>query len=522
MTDVEKIPGGLQDGSGAYTGVVKNIARNTSVMLLQYSLTWGTSFLAMIFIPRYLGPVEYGRLFLATSVISLFRVFIEYGGSYLVAKEVARNPRNSGQILVDAVAFRLVFAMAAFGGVLLTAETGGYPSETNTLLLIFGVGLFGHALYTVLFAVFQGHEKMKYTALSAVVNGFFGNVLSVVAVILWHQAWIIAVIGVSASLIEIGLMVFFARRITVSFPRIRWEGARRQLKAGLPYFMFAIFSALYARIDAVMLSKMTSDVVVGWFGGARKLFEALALFPFIFSTAVYPVLSRLWKQQGDVHRRATQKSLEFMVLLGVPLSIGVCAFARLPIQIFFGLEAYGPTVPVLQILSPGIVFLFIDMVLGTALLASDRQRAQSILALVMIPLNVGMNFIFIPYFHDMYGNGGMGAAVATVLTEVMIMMVMIKLVPRGVLEGFRMSVVYKSLAAGGAMAGGIVLLLWLEVPTVVSAALSVVIFHQMLFLLRTFEPEEERALKSLLTPKGLLAAVRSLREGKKPPGEGDS
>ena len=96
-----------------YKDVVKGVARSTSIVMLQYVVTWGASFAAMMFIPRYLGPVEYGRLYLGLSIVSLFRVFVEYGGNYLVAKEVSRNPENTAQIVVDAVAFRLILAMLA-------------------------------------------------------------------------------------------------------------------------------------------------------------------------------------------------------------------------------------------------------------------------------------------------------------------------------------------------------------------------------------------------------------------------
>lgn len=498
---------------GVYTSVVKGVARNTSVMFLQYLLTWGASFIGMLFLPRYLGPVEYGRLYLATSIVALFRVFVEYGGNYLVAKEVSRSREKTGQIVVDAIGFRLMLASVAFAGVIAVALTAGYPGETNLLLAIVGAGLFGHGAIIVLSAAFQGHEKLRYSSIASVVNSLFGNVLSVVAVILWPFAWIIGGIGVMASTLQLATMAYYSRRIIPSIPGIQWAGMLRHMQVGLSYFLFAVFSAVYYRIDSVMLSKMTPEEVVGWYGGAYKLFEAMNFFPFIFTTAVYPVLSRLWKEESDLHRRTLQKGLEFMILVGVPVSVGLIVFARIPVQILYGLDGYGPAVVVLQVLAGGLLFLFIDMVLGTALLASDRQRQQSVLSLAAIPVNIGLNFVLIPYFQQSQNNGGVGAALATGLTELGLMIAMFFLLPRGILAGFRVSVVMKGLAAGAAMAGIAFALLAAGLPSGVCAVLSAFAYVPAILLFGTLETDEERFVRSLFTIGGLRAAIRSISSG---------
>jgi O-antigen/teichoic acid export membrane protein len=490
--------------------IVKGVARNTSVMLLQYMITWGASFVGMLFLPRYLGPVEYGRLYLATSLVALFRVLVEYGGNYLVAKDVSRSRETTGQIVVDAIALRLVLATFAFAGVITIALTAGYPGETNLLLAIVGAGLFGHGAIIVFSAAFQGHEKLRYSSAASIVNSVFGNVLSIIAVILWRRAWIIGLLGVMASTLQLATMVYYSRRIIASIPGVRWSGIFRHMQFGLSYFLFGIFSAVYYRIDTVMLSKMSPEEVVGWYGGAYKLFEAMNFFPFIFTTAVYPVLSRLWKQETTMHRRTTQKSLEFMILVGVPVTVGLVMFARIPVQILYGLEGYTPAVVVLQVLAGGLLFLFIDMVLGTALLASDRQRQQSMLALGAIPVNIGLNLLLIPYFQEVTGNGGIGAALATGLTEFAIMIVMFSILPGGVLAGFRVSVVFKSLAGGGIMAAIAGALLAAGTPGGLCAIVAGLAYVPIIMMLGTLEPDENRFVRSLFTVTGFRSAIRTV------------
>jgi hypothetical protein len=197
-----------------------------------------------------------------------------------------------------------ILAVAAFSGVMLTAGIGGYPAETNILLLICGLGLFGHGGVIALNAMFQGREKLQYSSTATVVNSLFGNFLSIAVVLIWRSAWLIALIGVIASTLQLLVMCYYSRRLIPKIPRVRWEDARRQMMVGVPYFLFTVFSIVYYRIDTVMLSKMAPEPVVGWYGGACKLFEAMNFFPYLMQlNAVFILHCRcpLLLERPDFH-----------------------------------------------------------------------------------------------------------------------------------------------------------------------------------------------------------------------------
>ncbi len=124
------------------------------------------------------------------------------------------------------------------------------------------------------------------------------------------------------------MLMWFLKRVTSFFPKVNWRDITTQVKEGLPYFLLAIFGTIYYRIDSIMLSKMVPEPVVGWYGGAYRLFDMLNFFPVIFTTAIFPVLSRLWGREEQAHKRTTQRSLEFMILIGIPVSIGAIVICR--------------------------------------------------------------------------------------------------------------------------------------------------------------------------------------------------
>lgn len=486
-----------------FKDIVKGVARNTSVMFFQVAITWSSTFVMMLFLPRYLGPVEYGRLFLANSLVGIFQIFVSFGGNYLVAKEISRSPGNVGNILVNAAAHRFIFALISIIGIIAFSRVAGYPTEVNILLLINSFSLVWFAGVSALQGCYQGLEVMQYTSLGTVVQVVFESVLVVGGLMLGAKAVVIVAIGVVATALHFLTLFALSRKIIPSLPKIDWLASIKLAKKSGPYFLFVIFSTIYYRIDSVMLSKMAPEETVGWYGGAYRLFDILGVVPYIFSTAVYPVLSRVWKEETETHRRTTQKSLEFMVMAGIPICVGAITFADKVVDLFYGLGGYSPSVTVLQTLSLGVVFLYVDMVLGATLLSSDRQNHQSLVALTAIPVNVGLNLLLIPYFQNRSGNGGIGAALATVLTEFCIMIAILYLIPKGTLRGFRLSVISKSILSALAVVTSIWIMTSLHFSWLLQIPITILLYTGLLVALRTFEPEEEEFLRSLLSLQSL-------------------
>jgi O-antigen/teichoic acid export membrane protein len=481
---------------------IKAVAKNTSIMFFQQIVTWGSAFLVMLFVPRYLGPVEYGKLFLATAITNVFRTVVDYGGSYMVTKNVSRSLEDTPQILSDAIGIRIVLGIISFIALIVFSYVVEYSAEVRLVLVIFGVSLMWRGGAVVLYAGYQGHERMQYTSAATIAESLFMGLVSVSAVLLGTGVVVIALVALVSNLLNFVVLAGYAKRIIRSLPRVNWSGSIRHIKEGAVYFLFVIFGAIYYRIVTVMLSKMAPEAVVGWYGGAARLFEALNFLPFIFTTAVYPVLSRMWTERNDAHKRTAQRSLEFMIICGIPISVGVIAFAEIIIHLFYG-SKYEASVIVFQVLSTGLILLYVDMVLGTTLLASDKQKQLSLLSLSAIPINVVLNFVLVPYYQMHMENGAVGGAITTVLTELYMFIVALHLIPKGVLKGFRFEIMAKAVLAGLAMAASIWLMHSFGIPILLQAVFSPAVYLICLILMNPFEASEVAFLKEMLTLRKL-------------------
>ncbi len=491
--------------------VARTVSRNAAVMLGAQGVTWISSFILMIFLPRYLGSEDFGALYLAMSLAMMTQVFIDFGGSYYIAKEISRDPSNAASLIANSVGLRIGLTVISLLFLIVFVLVGNYPAQVELLILILGVAKFWEGISAVMISTFQGFEHMEYRSLSSITERVLLTAIAVPVLLLGGNSTPIAVIMSLSTFASFLVGLFFLRRLVHNFPRISWGMAWKLAKEGLPYLMVAIFAVIYYRINAVMLSLLATETVVGWFGAAFRFFDILMFLPNILSLAVFPVLARDGSGKGKISL-ATRKSVDVILLAGIPICIGTYAFAGDIIRLLFGFEQYAQSLPILKVLAPGLLLVYVDFILVTALVAFDRQRQWSIVALLAIPLSIALNWLLIPIFQNQMGNGGVGSALATNLVELFIMASAIILMPKGVIRGNGFAVPLKGIAAGAIMGGVIWLLQQVSLPWLLIAPVSAGVYGTALFALRVFEDHERELLRDFLSVKGLRRVMSAGRE----------
>ncbi len=473
--------------------IVNSVARNTAIQFGQQVMTWVSGFALMIFLPRYLGPANFGRLYLAEMVAGMFVIAVAYDGKYGIARQVARNRDEAGDILVNSLAFRVVIWLVALVSMIIFSIWAEYPMPVVIMIAIFGVEMLWVAGRTVYSGVFLGFENTTYTAISAIAERFFVAGVGIIALVFFGSDEVgIAAIMAVGTLVNFIICAGYIRRILPPLPRVDWKKAGVLLHDGFPFLLWTIFGIVYYRIDAIMLSFYTPDQVVGWYGAAYKLFDVLVFLPSIFSLAILPVLSKLHGKEQMLLARTTQKGLNFILLTGIPISI-VCFYYSMEIIGFlFGLKDYLPAAANLEIFAAGLLLLYIDMILATAIIACDKQRQLAWVAFIAVLINVGLNYFMIPYTQIHYGNGGIGAAVATLTTEFYVLISSIFILPKSIFDGSETGVWLKSALAGCGLYGFYMLVSSLApgVYWMVTAGAGAFAYGLLLLAMKTFTREE--------------------------------
>ena len=120
-------------------------------------LSWASSTVLVVLLPRALGDVNLGRLGFALGLTLLASVLANLGISAYLTKEVARAPERASQLAVNALLLRLPLSLLAAGlaNLLVLARHGDPVTEAVVLMLSAGI------LVDAMRAVVQGMTRSR-------------------------------------------------------------------------------------------------------------------------------------------------------------------------------------------------------------------------------------------------------------------------------------------------------------------------------------------------------------------------
>ena len=488
--------------------IAASITKNASAMLGAQAVTWVSGFVLMIFLPRYLGSEAFGRLYVALSFSMIAQVLVDYGAYLFIAKEIARSPENAPSVIGNSVGLRIVLAVVACAAMIIGGFIAGYQTEIITMILIFGLAKFWEGILAVIRSSFQGFERMEFNSIANVIERIVLLLFVVLVLMLGGNTVFIAIAMASSTLIGTLVAARYLTRFVTRIPPFDWPHILALARRGIPYFLVAVFATIYYRINAIMLSLLVTEEIVGWFGAAFRFFDVLMFLPSIFSFAVFPVLSRM-SNEKDTARATTRKSFELLFMAVVPISMAVFIYSDQIVDLLFGRAEYGGSAAVLQALSVGLILVYLNFVLVTTLIAMDKHRQWSLVALGAIPLSIGLNWLLIPLFETMSANGGVGSAIATNLTELFVMLCAFILLPKGYIGIESLKRLGKCTVAGCTMMGASVALAPYLPYWWLGASLAVGSYCVMLYVVRFFDTAELRFATSMMTVSGLRAMFSS-------------
>ncbi len=489
--------------------------KNSATMMGAQLVTWLSGFAVFIFVPRFLGSDAYGRVYLAISFQMILWSLIDFGAIYLVPKEIARDKGGASATVSEAASLRLLLWIVSLVIALLTGLVAGYTSHELLLIMILVVSNLWINMTSLMRDCFMGFEDMKYPSIGAVVERGFLALTVIPALFLGARELVVVVLIAASGITSFLISAKYSRHLFKFRLSMHLKTITRQFKTGLPYFLWAIFGMIYFRIDAVLLSLMAPVSVVGWYGAAYRFFDIVMFLPAILTLALYPIISRLSQSEGNAMIRTAQYGLKTLLLASIPIAVGFIFFAKPVIGLLIGLHQFGPSVIDLQLFSVGTILVYLDFALVNTVQAIDKQKQWAYAAFFAMLLNIGLNAFLIRHYQSSSGNGGIGAAIATDITELFVFFCAVYLVPKQLFDVRLAKTALKAVISGLAMAavvwGGMQLgIIWIAL-----VALGILAYGAALFLLRTFNERElelmmkavsMKRLKSVMSEKGETSA----------------
>jgi O-antigen/teichoic acid export membrane protein len=470
------------------------LVRNVLALGTGQAFTLVFSSVLTVLLPRYLGDERLGRIATAGSLTGFCGLIASLGISTYLAKEVARHGPRGHLSVLNALITRAPLTAAACLLAVVAAALLGYDPLTRRLVAIYCLGMVFGSVAGVLVGTLQGLQEMRWVALGDVVGK--GLLLAGVSAVIWgdHGLLALALVWQLASLGSIAVyLVPLSRRGALAGTPDR-HGWRRLVTGSMPFFIWQAALMVYGQIDVVLLSIFTHAAVVGWYSAAYRIIGIPTFIPVIITNAAYPALSQSAGRSGTAFRTLARRSLHVVLLLTIPVAVGIMVIAG-PLLAFFGYpEEFRNSIPLVMILALTVPLVAADMVLAVTINALDRQRAWALSGVAAAVLNPAVNLAAIPFFERHLHNGAIGAAIVTVLTEVFMMVMGLRLLRGAVFDRSSVRFALKCVAAALVMAAVVWLARGMFLPLTV--ALGAGVYFAASFALGTLSVHDVRLLRT--------------------------
>jgi O-antigen/teichoic acid export membrane protein len=463
----------------------------------------------VVFVPHFLAASQFGVLQFATTFVSYFVLVAGLGTGTFLVKAVAREPRILGLYVFNALVMKAVLAVSFSAVAILLARSLGYPHQTFVIVEIACVGMVLFLVNDVLGAGLQGIEQMGRPAAWTVVQAFVATIVG------------LAVLAQGRNVVKFALVTTLAAAIPVvanaAHLRPRLRGSMRlDLRVwrtiaigGFPFLLGASVLLIYGTIDIPLLQAMAGSVTVGWYTLAYAWVTPAAGFSSLVVKAALPSLSASARTASNEFTELTNNSIRLVMFIGLPASAGIALIAPDIFALFHYQASFWPAIPLIRILTLHIPIVGMDMVLGAALIANDKQRQWTTIGCIAAVVNVVANLFAIPFTIHVFHNGAVGAAVVTVATEALMMVGAIRLKPAGVLNRTTLSYIARFSLATLVMTGAILAMGGTSV--VLKIALGVLVYAGSALVLRALSVRDLRSLAlrpSLSAPNKLEGVER--------------
>lgn len=407
MNECLPVDADTSSSTNVLEGLGRRVLKNLSILSLSQGVGIGVSIITVGILSRSLSVADFGAFNYAFAFLSLGLVLADPGLNTVLVRDAAQSPAHEAPLIQKAIGLKLTlaFGITALGwtGVLLFLDG---PVRTACLIISAIIPLQALSLTSVTLQVRVQVVRGVIAELSNRIPGF-AAMLAALA-LGWGLSGVVGslVVGELTGLVAITALTW---AVVAPRPRVDLLMWKQLLRAGLTIGGVAIVSTLVSRMDFVMLERIASPQELGYYGAAYRLPQILERLPVLAMATLFPLMARLALEDRAQLKVLYRWAVTRAALVVIPLS-GVGVVLAPWILRWWQGDAYVPAAPALRWLLLATIGVSLAVVAGNVLIVIKQARVLLVVWLVAAPVNLALNWWWIP------AHGAMGAAGATCVT----------------------------------------------------------------------------------------------------------
>ena len=364
------------------------------------------------YVSRILLAEGYGKIQLATSVVSYFLLFSQLGlPTYGVraCAAVRDDRRELTRTVHELLAINLVMTVASYAAFFVMVAAIPRFAQERTLYLITSGTVFLNMIGMEW--MFKALEQYRYITVRSV---FFKFVSVVAMFMLVHEQKDYITYAAISVLASAGsnFMNLTQIRKYIDLKPVGPYNIKKHIKPVLVFFTMTCAATVYTNLDSVMLGFMATDADVGYYSAAVKIKNILVSVITALGTVILPRVSYYFERKMmDEFWKVISKVFRFVVLLAAPLTVYFMIFARNGIYFLSG-ENYENAVAPMVAIMPTLICIGLTSVMGIQILVPTGRESVVLRSYIIgAVVDCIINALLIPRLQ------ALGAAIGTLVAE---------------------------------------------------------------------------------------------------------
>ena len=363
-----------------------------------------------IWVARYLGPAQFGKLNYAQALVALFATVAGLGLPNIIINELVRVPERTHDILGTSFLLSMGAAIVTF--LLVSTATWIIPTNDAAIQRLIYAFAFVPVFssFDVITYWFQSQLRSKYAVLAqtpslAVAAPTRAGLILMQAPLLAF-AWVYVLEGLLNS---IGLVTAYHwAKQSVRNWRFDARLARTLLREGFPLMLAGLAVTVYMRSDQIMLAQMLGPEPTGLYSAAVRISEMWYFVPLTLIASLHPVITAAKNRSESDYLRTLQTTLSLVTGISLTVAIPMTFASGWVMTLLYGAE-YAGAGPILAVHIWAGLPATVGSVTTLWLINENRASISLYRTVVGATVNILLNLLLIPIY------GAIGAAVATVI-----------------------------------------------------------------------------------------------------------
>lgn len=370
--------------------------KNVGYLTISNIVAQFISLIGAFYIPRLLGPVNYGIYNTVLSYVLIFSIFSFSGMNKAIVRESSKDLSQVKEILELTIGFRFfasIFSAIVSVIFLLFLD---YDNATKFYIILFSSYLIVDGLQTSLNTVHQAFEEMKIISVFAIVRQIALVGLSIISLKAGYGIWELIIINLAVNTLILICNKIYTNKIVEFniFSKIRF--IKKYIISGFYFSLMDSLNLFSNRIDIVMLSFLTTPQNVGLYAFAQRLSEKGLIMRTPISQSLFPFYTKKMKQNNMSFKDLIIHSA-IITIPSIIIVVMVISFSELFIVKIVG-ATYKESAAIINVLVYYLFFSYIVLPFGLALQVKGFEKYYSKIQVIRAILNIILNYLLFLYY----------------------------------------------------------------------------------------------------------------------------